>query len=77
MPMGPGFWHPGQGIQVARRWLTTSSKARGKVPAVVLLPLEMDEELVWWLQQEEAHLGWDAATLEVVMETAGYLMRGQ
>ena len=49
------------------------------VPA---LPVETDEELVWWLQEkevvvEEAWLGRDTATLEVVMEAAGPLMRGQ
>ena len=42
----------------------------------------MDKELAWWLQWEEvaveeAWLGWDAATLEVVREATGPLMRGQ
>ena len=55
---------------MARRGLPTSSKTPGRVPTVEPLPLEMDEELVWWLQQEvaveEVWLGWDAATLEMV-----------
>ena len=42
-------------------------------------PLEMDKELAQWLQQEEvvaeeAQLGWDTTTLEVVREAAGLLM---
>ena len=49
---------------------------------VAPLPLEMDEELAWWLQQEEiaaeeAQLGQDAATLEVVRDATGQLMWGQ
>ena len=48
--MGPGFWHSGQGAQEVGRELPTSENAWGKVPAVELLPGEMDEELVQWLQ---------------------------
>ena len=77
-----GFWHPGQGIWVVRWGPLTSSKAQGKAPAVEPLPPEMDKELAQRLQQEEvaveeAWLGWDAATLEVVKEAAGLLMLGQ
>ena len=47
-----------------------------------LLPLEMDEELMQWLQDEEvaaeqARRGQDAATLAVVREAAGPLTQGQ
>ena len=51
MAVGPGFWHPGQGIWVARQGPPTSSKAWGKAPAMVSLPLEMEEELAQWIQQ--------------------------
>ena len=53
MPKGPGFWFSVQGIWVARQGPHTSTKARGKVPAVELPPPEMDKELAWQLQQEE------------------------
>ena len=42
MPMGTRFWHPGQGIWVARWGPPTSSKARGKVSTVEPLPPEMN-----------------------------------
>ena len=49
---------------------------------MVPLPPEMDKELVRQLQQEDiaagkVHLGWDTATLEVVMEAAALQMWGQ
>ena len=79
---GLGFGSLGQGIHVARRGPPTSAKAWGKAPAVELPPLQMGKELAWWLEQEEvaaeeAWLGQDIATLEVVREAAGLLMRGQ
>ena len=81
-PVGPGFWHGGQDAQEEGREAPISEKARGKAPAVELLPPETDEELVWCLQQEEyaaeeARWGQDAATLAVVREAAGPLMWGQ
>ena len=80
-PMGPGFWHGGQGAQEAGLEPTTSEKAQGKAPAVEPPPPEMDEELAQWLQQEEVAVevqwGQDAATLEVVREATGLLMQGQ
>ena len=68
-----------QNVWVARWGPPTSTKGRGKVPAMEPLPPEMDEKLVQWLQQEEVameevRLGWDTATLEVVMEAAGPLI---
>ena len=62
--------------------LHTSEKTQGKAPAVELPPLEMDEELMWWLQEEEVEAEWmwqgqEAATLVVVREAAGPLMQGQ
>ena len=58
-------------------------RAGGKAPTiqVVLLPPEMDKELAQWLQEEEvvaeeACLGSDTATLEVVMEAASLLVWG-
>ena len=84
MPIGNGFWLSGLSTWVARWGPPASSKVQGKVPAiqVVQLPPETDEELMQWLQQEEvvaevAQLGWDAATLEVVMKAAGPLTWGQ
>ena len=81
MPTGPGFWHPVQGIQVARLGLPATAKAQGKAPTVEPPPPEMDKELVQWLQQEvvveEVRLGQDTITLEVVREAAGPLMQGQ
>ena len=84
MPIGNGFWLSGLSTWVARWGPPASSKARGKVPAiqVVQLPPETDKELMQWFQQEEvvaevAWLGWDAATLEVVIEATGPLMQGQ
>ena len=82
MPVGPGFWFLGHSIWVARRGVPTSAKAWGTVPTMAPPPLEMDEELAQWLQQEEVvaeevWLGWDTATLEVVMETTGLQMQGQ
>ena len=61
--------------------LPTSEKAWGKAPTVELLPPETDEELVLWLQEEEDAVEWmrqgqDAATLVVVREATGPLMRG-
>ena len=52
MPVGPGFWHWGQGAREARQAPSTSLKAWGKAPAmeVVLPPPEMDEELAQQLQ---------------------------
>ena len=52
------------------------------MPTMEPLPLEMDKELVWQLQQEEVvveevRLVWYATTLEVVVEAAGPLMWGQ
>ena len=49
---------------------------------VVPQSLEIDKELTQWLQQaevvvEEALLGWNAATLEVVIDAAGPLTQGQ
>ena len=81
MPLGPRFWHPGQSIRVVRRGLPASSKAWGKVPTVELPPPEVDKELVLQPQQEKvaaekAQLGWDTATLEVVMEATGPLNWG-
>ena len=84
MPVGPRFWLSGQSIWVARWGLPTSSKAQEKVPTVQVAPPppEMDKELAWWFQKEEvvveeARLGRDNATLEVVMEATGLLMQGQ
>ena len=79
MPAAPEFWAMGPSVCVARWGLPASSRARGKVPAMQTVPMplvEIDEELVWQLQEEEvvteeAWLGRDATTLEVVMEAAG------
>ena len=72
---GQGTWEEGWG-------LLASKKAQGKVPAVEPLPLEMDEGLAWWLQEEENEAEWmrqgqDSATLAVVREATGPLMWGQ
>ena len=72
----------GQSAQEVGRGLPTSEKARGKAPIVKPPPLETDEELAWWLQDEEVAVeqmqwGQDAATLAVVREAAGPLMQGQ
>ena len=85
MPIAPKFWASGPSVQVARQGPPTSSRAWGKVLATqaVLAPMvEMDEELVRWLQEEEVvveevWLGRDTATLEVVMEAAGPLICSQ
>ena len=85
LPAVPKFWAAGPSDQVARGRLATSSRAWGKAPAVQAesLPLaKTNKGLVYLLQVEElaveeAHLGRDAATLEVVMEAAESLKRGQ
>ena len=82
MPKGPGFWLSNQIVWVARWGLPASWKARGMAPTMEPPPLEIDKELAWQLQQEEvvaeeSWLGWEVATLEVVMEAAGPLTWGQ
>ena len=78
--VGPRFWHGGQDEE---GWeVPASRKAWGNAPAVEPPPLETDEELAWWLQDEEVAVeqmqwGQDAATLAVVREAAGPLMQGQ
>ena len=73
----------GQGIQEERREAPTSEKAQGKECTVEASPPpEMDEAMVRCLQREEqeaeqAWRGQDAATLQVVREAPGPLMRGQ
>ena len=55
LPAAPGFWVGGPSEQVAGRELATSSRARGKAPAVQAeqLPLaKTDKELACWLQVE-------------------------
>ena len=78
---GAGFWHLGQAVWVARRGAPASAKAWGKALTVEPPLPEMDEELPWWLQQEEvveeAWLGQDTTTLKVVREAASLLMWGQ
>ena len=84
-PAAPRSWVVDPSDQVARRGLTASSRAPGKVPAVqaeLLTPAETGKELACQLQVEElaveeAHQGRDAATLKVVMESAGQLICGQ
>ena len=55
MPTTPEFWALGPSIRVEMRGPPASSGAWGKVPAMQAVPLppEMDEELVWQLQEEE------------------------
>ena len=85
MPTVPKFWTVGPSVCVARWGLPTSLRAQGKAPAmqsVLLSPAQMDEKLVQQLQEEEvaveeAQLGRNIATSEVVMEAAGPLMQGQ
>ena len=70
---------------MARPGLATSLRAQGKAPtiqAVLMPPDEIDKELALWLQEEEvaveeAWLGRDTATLEVVMEAVSPLKWGQ
>ena len=76
--MWPGLFS-GQGAREEGRGPPTSEKARGKAPAVELPPPETDEEMAWWLQEEEDAVeqmrwGQDAATLAVVREATGPLM---
>ena len=81
MPMAPLFWAVGPSDQVARRGLATSSRAQGKMPIIQaewMPPAKTDKELSCWLQveeleAEEARLGRDVATLEVVMDISGLL----
>ena len=80
---GPGFGTQGQGAQEVGQEPPTSAKAQGKVPAVEPPPPETDEELACSgssgrrLQRRRCSWGWDTATLVVVREAAGLLMRGQ
>ena len=73
----------GQNAQEGEQELPASKKARGKAHTVEALPPpEMDADIAWWLQEEEREAKWvrwgqDAATLVVVREAAGLLMRGQ
>ena len=60
-------------------------RAWGKAPAMQVVPMplvEMDKELVQWLQEEEVaeeevQLGRNATTLEVLMEAASPLACGK
>ena len=79
--MGP--WMP-LGEEAQERWeAPASGSAQGKEHAIqVTHPLETDEEMAQRLQaqeeeEEEARRGQNAATLEVVREAAGPMMRGQ
>ena len=81
-PMGP-LMPLGEEAQEERREAPTSRSARGKEHAVQAMPpLKTDEEMVRHLQaqeeeEEEVSRGQDAATLVVVREAAGPMMRGQ
>ena len=80
--MWSGLFFLGQGAREVGQGPPTSEKAWGKAPTVEPPPLEMDEELVWWLHWEEdaAERMWqgqDDATLGVVREATGPLMWGQ
>ena len=74
---------PGQGAQEERLEAPASEKVRGKKRTVgVLLPPEMDEAMVQYLQREEqeeeqAWRGQATATLVVVREAAGPMTQGQ
>ena len=71
MPAVPEFWAVGPSVCIARWGLPISSKARAKVPTMLVVPIpwaETDKELAWQLQEqevavEEAWLGRDTTTL--------------
>ena len=72
-PVGPRFWHGGQGAQKAGQELPISAKAQEMALAV-----ELARQLQWEeIAVEEVQHGQDAATLAVVREAAGLLIRGQ
>ena len=78
--MGPSMT---MGEEAQKRREVPTRSARGKEHAVqVTSPPKTDEEMARCLQaqeeeEEEARRGQDAATLEVVREAAGPMMRGQ
>ena len=81
-PVGPSM-PLGEDAQEERRKAPASRRTRGKERAVQATPPpDMDEEMARCLQvqeeeEEEVRRGQDAATLAVVREAAGPMMRGQ
>ena len=56
VPAAAKFWATGPSIRLARWGPPISSRAWGKVPAIQVVPAapaEIEEKLVWWLQEEE------------------------